>query len=439
MTTSHGDPSVHTAPSALRDSVDGVSAPGAVVPPPSEPAQRREAFHCSLARFPAALFQLDPRLAEGWYADRYFVRTADTLAHAGRSPRVRMQLFAKKHGVLAGIYEAVRLLQTQLRPHPATGARWSLADLEIQTLMDGDAIAPWDTVMHIVGPYLAFAHLETAYLGVIADRTLVATNVRRAIEASAGKPIVFMAARHGDWRRQTPDGYAALVGGAASVSSDANGAWWGARGVGTMPHALIAAMDGDTVAATLAFTRYVRDRDPGVNVISLVDYHNDVIGDSLAVARAMEREFGRGALWGVRVDTSERLVDRALQGREAEFPGESLAGVSPPLVRELRRAFDGAGFADVRIGVSGGFTPRKIRRFESEGVPVDFYGVGSSLLGHNAGEADGLVNSFDFTADIVEVDGRPEHKEGRPRRADPRLITLDPAHLDALDREAAAS
>jgi nicotinate phosphoribosyltransferase len=413
-----------------------VSDPAAVVPPPGDPADRREALHCSLAHFPAALFQFDPRLADGWFADRYFVRTAETLAHAGRDPIVRMQLFAKKHGILAGVYEAIRLLQTQLRPHPATGHRWTLHDLEVRTLMDGDALAPEDTVMHIVGPYLAFAHLETAYLGVLADRTLVSTNVRRAIEAAHGKSVIFMAARHGDWRRQTPDGYAALVGGAASVSSDANGAWWGARGVGTMPHSIIAAFGGDTVEATLAFTRYVRDREPDVNVVSLVDYHNDVVGDSLAVARAMRDAFGPSALWGVRVDTSERLVDRALQGREGEFPGEKLTGVNPPLIRELRRALDEAGFGDVKIGVSGGFTPRKILRFEVERVPVDFYGVGSSLLGHNNGEVDGLVNNFDFTADIVEVDGREEHKVGRPRRDDPRLITLDADHLDALDREA---
>ena len=65
--------------------------------------------------------------------------------------------------------------------------------------------------------------------------------MRRVIDAAAGKPVIFMGARHDDWRVQTPDGYAAMVGGAGSVSSDAGGAWWGARGVGTMPHAMIAA------------------------------------------------------------------------------------------------------------------------------------------------------------------------------------------------------
>jgi nicotinate phosphoribosyltransferase len=376
----------------------------------------------ALARFPASLFQFDARMCEGWLSDRYFLRSAATLAHAGRDPEVTLQIFAKHHGVAAGLYEAVRLLETQLagtprpRPHDA---------ITVHTLLDGDVIEPWETVMLVRGPYRAFAHLETPLLGVLARRTLVASNVRRVIDAAAGRPVIFMGARHDDWRVQTPDGYAAMVGGAGSVSSDAGGAWWGARGVGTMPHAIIAAFGGDTVAATLAFTRYVRAHEPDVRVVSLVDYENDAIGCSLAVARAMRAEFGDGVLSGVRVDTSERLVDRALAGAEARYPDQRLTGVNPLLVRLLRDALDVEGFGDVGIVVSGGFTPRKIERFERDGVPVTAYGVGSSLLGHNDGAADGLLANFDFTADIVELDGRPEAKVGRELRPNERLVRVE--------------
>jgi nicotinate phosphoribosyltransferase len=192
-----------------------------------------------------------------------------------------------------------------------------------------------------------------------------------------------------------------------------------------MPHAMIAAFGGDVVEATLAFTRYVRAEEPDVSVVSLVDYNNDVVTDSLAVARAMRREFGDGALSGVRVDTSERLVDRSLEGTADRYPGETLEGVSPPLVRRLRSALDGEGFGDVGIVVSGGFTPRRIHRFEEEKVPVSAYGVGSSLLGHNDGESDGLLANFDFTADIVEVDGRAESKVGRGLRPNSRLVRVE--------------
>src|SRR5215213_6660797 len=81
---------------------------------PTDPAQRTEALHAGLRGYPCEIFQFDPRMGTGWLSDRYFVRTANTLRHAGRDPIVTMQVFAKRRGVLAGVYEAVRLLQTQL-------------------------------------------------------------------------------------------------------------------------------------------------------------------------------------------------------------------------------------------------------------------------------------------------------------------------------------
>jgi len=65
----------------------------------------------------------------------------------------------------------------------------------------------------------------------------------------------------------------------------------------------------------------------------------------------------------------------------------------------------------VKIVASGGFTVDKIDAFEAAGVPVDVYGVGSSLL----------RGSNDFTADIVRVEGRPLAKVGRIERPNARL------------------
>jgi nicotinate phosphoribosyltransferase len=397
-------------------------------PHTDSPDARHRALHRALRGFPASLFQFDPRMRDGWYSDRYFVRTARTIAVDGRDPVVQVQVFAKQSGIIAGVYEVIRMLQTQLAPHPAGTRHYTLRDFTIETLVDGDPVEPFETALLITGPYVAFAHLETDYLGVLARRSLVATNVRRVIGAASGKPVIFMGARHDDWRVQTPDGYAARVG--------AGGEWWGAAGVGTMPHAIIAAYGGDVVAATLAFARYCQAHERDVKVVSLVDYHNDVIGDTLAVARAMREAFGRGSLAGVRVDTSERLVDAALAADAERLGREGFTGVNPELVRRLRAALDDADFPEVGIIVSGGFTPAKIRRFETEGVPVVGYGIGSSLLGHNDGLDDGLLNDFDFTADVVRVDGRLESKVGRGFAPNPRLVTLDIASLEAADESA---
>src|SRR5688572_652594 len=146
--------------------------------------ERHGALHRELARYPATVFTFDPRMAEAWLSDRYFQRTAATLAHAGRSPVVTMQLFAKQHGIVAGIVETIRMLQTQLAAPAADGRRYTLRDFQIATLLEGDTITPWETVMWVRGPYVAFAHLETPYLGVLARRSLVATNVRLLIDAA---------------------------------------------------------------------------------------------------------------------------------------------------------------------------------------------------------------------------------------------------------------
>jgi len=396
------------------------------VTPRSRDAGREEALYRQLARFPAALFQFDPRMRDGWLTDRYFVRTIGTLEHAGRDPRVTMQFFPKSEGVVAGLYECVRMLQTQLWP----GHRYE--DLRVWTLLEGEPVSPWEVPFRVEGTYRAFAHLETPLDGVLSRRSLIASNVARAAEAAGDTPVVYFGPRHDDWRIQTPDGYAARVGGGREVSSDAGGAWWGSEGVGTMPHAMIAAFGGDVVEATLAFVRYVRDREAGVPVVSLVDYDNDCVGDALAVARAIREEFGDGVLEAVRLDTSSKLIDRALY-RDPELWGrEDVRGVNPHLVRKVRGALDSEGFEYVGIFVSGGFTPAKIRRFEEEDLPIAGYGVGSSLLGH--GEADeGVISSFDFTADVVEVDGEPEGKVGRWLWENPRLMQLDWERLRDTD------
>jgi len=128
------------------------------------------------------------------------------------------------------------------------------------------------------------------------------------------------------------------------------------------------------------------------------------------------------------------LEDVSLVGAaDSDFlAGEPRTGVSSALVRRLRAALDAAGFPEVGIFVSGGFVPTKMRRFEEAGVPVAGYGVGSSTLGHNRGDVDGLVTGFDFTADVVRVDGRAESKEGRSEHANPRFVRLDASRIPAL-------
>ncbi len=336
------------------------------------------------------------KMRAGYYTDAYFNHTRAALLQDGRRPRVLMQVFQKNNAWLGGMDEAIAILRLCAHEHDG---------LEIRALYDGDRIEPWETVMTIEGDYTAFAHLETVYLGTLARRTLITTNVVRVVEAANGKPIIFMPARHDHHRVQTGDGYAAYVAGRImgaeiGVTTDEQASWWGGRGIGTVPHSLIASYGGDTV---LAARKFVEWAPADMNVTVLVDFENDSVRTALETADALGDR-----LWGVRLDTSEALVDRSLWHELGDFRP---TGVNERLVLNVREALDAAGYERVRIVVSGGFDTEKIREFEERGVPVDAYGVGSSLI----------RGANDYTADIVLTDGRPSGKVGRHHRENPRL------------------
>ena len=315
------------------------------------------------------------RMRAGYYTDAYFNHARETLLADGRRPHVLMQVFQKKHAWLGGMDEALAILR--LAAHD-----WDA--LTVHALHDGDEVEPYETVLTIEGDYTLFAHLETLYLGTLARRTLVTTNTIRVLQAARAKPVIFMPARHDHWRIQTGDGYAAYMAGQVcgapvGVTTDDQASWWGGKGIGTVPHSLIAAYGGDTVLAARRFAEWA---PTDLNVTVLVDFENHSVRTALEVAEALGDR-----LWGVRLDTSETLVDRSLWDEMGDFKP---TGVNERLVRNVRAALDEAGFPGVRIVASGGFTVEKIEEFERDEVPVDAYGVGSSLI----------RGSNDFTADV---------------------------------------
>ena len=427
------------------------------------------------------------KIRSGYKSDIYFNRTKYVLERDGMHPAATMQVFQKKEGatvvgtdhslailhVGAGHYRdrvaAQRLFERYLENERALYRVWSALpevdwltyqpvarqifdtsralaelwvpswrELEVRSLFDGEVAHAREPVMHIDGDYADYAHLETLYLGALTDGTKVASNTRAVVEAANGKPVIMFGARHQSHEAQAGAGYAAHVGGAIGVSTDEQGEWWGSRGLGTIPHALIAVYGGDTVLATLKFDQHINQSDEPlghltarenpeghINITALVDFHNDVVGTSLQVAKALGQR-----LWGVRVDTSEDMIDASVLEEIRLARGRAsgdVRGVTPRLVEILRAALDRNSYAHVRIVASGGFDAAKIRRFEEAGVPVDVYGVGAELL-HAGGPA------YDYTADVVRVDGRPLGKVGRAYAENPRLASVDWASLTSAER-----
>ena len=430
------------------------------------------------------------KIRAGYKSDIYFGRTKYVLEKDGRRDRVTMQVFQKHPRAVivgtdqtlailhvgAGRYrdrvraqrlferylEAERRLYRMWLDLPRIGwseyeptarevfevshelaALWEPAwqELAVDSLFDGELADPREPVMHIQGEYASFAHLETLYLGALTEGTKIATNTRDVVAAARGRPVIMFGARHQAQEAQAGSGYAAYIGGAIGVSTDEQGEWWGSKGLGTIPHAMIAVYGGDTTLATLKFDEHINRSPealahitaPGtaeghVNVTALVDFQNDVVNTSLGVAHALG-----GRLWGVRVDTSETMVDlsivRELVAREGRAHG-AVRGVTPRLVELLREALDASGYRHVKIVASGGFDARKIRRFEELGVPVDVYGVGSALV-HGT--------TFDHTADVVRVGDREISKVGRRYTASARLRSIDWQELIGAARSASST
>lgn len=335
------------------------------------------------------------KIKAGYYTDAYFLRSEEILNGDNYHPRVLMQIFPRANVVLCGIDETIALLKK---------CAFNPENLVIHALHDGDEVEEWETVMTIEGDYADFAHLETLYLGALARQSRIATNVRKVVKAANGKPVLFFPARYDIYQTQESDGYAAKVGGLTGFSTDANAKACGGKGLGTIPHALIAAYNGDTVAATAAFDKYV---DPSIARIALVDFDNDCVNTSLAVARKLGKK-----LVGVRLDTSGSMVDKSLWTQIGTFKP---TGVCKELVCNVRKALDAEGFNHVKIIVSGGFDAARVAAFEEMGVPVDTYAVGSSFF-------DGNIN---FTADIVKVDGKDCAKAGRRYNPNPRLELVE--------------
>src|SRR3954464_3200132 len=215
-------------------------------------------------------------MREGYYTDQYFNLTRDLLELEGHRPRVLMQVFQKQEAILGGVDEAIAVLKQCAGRHVDGGWEEGWDELEVCALHEGDEVSPRETVMTIEGDYGLFAHLETVYLGCMARRTLVMRNVKAVVDAARGKEILFFPARHDHWLVQTGHSWAAHVArgiggsadaqrcggggrGAFGVSPAAQASWWGGRGVGPVPHALIAAYGGDPVAAARAFARRYGD------------------------------------------------------------------------------------------------------------------------------------------------------------------------------------
>lgn len=346
-----------------------------------------------ISRLTNKTFKFDPRLKDGFFAANYFLRSRKIVEEFAPNHIVTMQWFQRTNDAMAcGIDESIALIHTfAVNPE----------ELTIEALNDGDLIEANEPVLKVTGKYEHFGFLESMIDGILARRSSVATNVYHVVRELKGKDIFSMADRQDEYNTQIGDGYATYVAGIRKVSTDAQGLWWGGHGVGTMPHALIQICGGDICKASDIYHKAF----PNEQVTALIDYNNNVIVDSLKLAKHLGK-----TLRGVRVDTSKSLIDHYFDDKDTS--GFDPHGVCKELIFALRKALDDNGFNYVKIIVSSSFNVDKIKEWVKLGVPVDTYGVGTSFVNNM---------TVGYTGDLVMLDGKPEAKEGRRNIESKRL------------------
>lgn len=324
----------------------------------------------------------DETIRRGECTDIYFVRTEETLREDSVNPAVFMEVTASAlpdpWAVFCGLSDVISLLEGL----PVT----------VDALPEGTVFFPGEPVIRISGNYRNFCRYETAILGFLCHASGIASAAAHITSAARGRPVYSFGSR-----RQHPAiarmiERAAWIGGVDGVSNIC--APEGMPVVGTMPHAFVMCYDTPEDAWRAFDAHAPRD----VSRIMLCDTWCDEKSESLRAAAC-------GAT-AVRLDTP-----RSRRGNMQE------------IIDEVRWELDAAGYAGVKIFLTGGVTRHDIVLYRDR---VDAFGVGGAIAN---------APVIDFGMDIVEIDGRPRAKRGKRsgikqvyRMPDGRHLVLPASH-----------
>lgn len=356
------------------------------------------------------------------FTDKYFVRTRRIVEHFGDC-RVTYAVFMRRP-----VLFAPRLALDWLRGILAGRG----ANIEIRPMFEeGGWVGAGEPMLYLEGSFAHLADLETILLQKLGPACVAAFNAYAMCVDLPRVGFLAMDARHCAGAEMAEMmAYAASVGSAEARrrvgavgfignANDATAHYFGqAKGLGTMPHALIG-YAGSTVRAAEMFHEVFPDEPLSV----LVDYFGKEVSDSLEVCRRFPDLAAAGRL-GVRLDThggrfvegldtaqSYAVLERHAPGAirtyrtESELRWLTGTGVTAAAIFHVREQLDAAGFDKVKIIASSGFSPSKCKLMASVNAPIDVVGTGSYL-------PDTWTETY-ATADVIAYDGQYRVKVGR--------------------------
>jgi nicotinate phosphoribosyltransferase len=305
----------------------------------------------------------DDDILSGRTTDVYFQRTVEVLKNAGLSDvKVRAEFHVSslprdyKWAVFTGLKEVIEVLR---------GRRVTL-----YAMPEGTVFYENEPVMVIEGPYLEFAVLETAILGILRHYSSISTKAARIKKLVGDKTCLFFGARVLHPAIQPMADRAAYIGGCDGVATVLGAEMMGIKPSGTMPHALMIIFKAVMGDHTLAWVWFDKTVPMDVPRIVLADTFLDEREEALLAAKLLNER-----LYGVRLDT----------------PG-SRRGNMRRIVEEVRWSLDLHGYRHVKIFVSGGLDEPQITALKDV---ADGFGVGTSIA---------FPPSVDLSMDIVEVE-----------------------------------
>lgn len=302
----------------------------------------------------------DDDIKNGVVTDKYFIWTEKVLKAKNVNPKVVAEVTTSGWGILAGLEDALKLLEG--------------LPVDVYAMPEGSLFFPHEPVITIVGRYLDFARFETSLLGFICHMSGVATQAFRFKLAAGDRKVFSFGTRRMHPAIAAAIERAAYIGGVDGVSNFAAEKYLGIPSMGTMPHAMIICF-GNQVEAWKSFDEVV-DRE--VSRTMLVDTYFD---EKTEAVMAVENVKNVNA---VRLDTPS-----------------SRRGNFRKIIEEVRWELNIRGREDVRIFVSGGLSLSDVLGLRDI---VDAFGVGTSISG---------AGPIDFALDIVEREGRFAAKRGK--------------------------
>jgi nicotinate phosphoribosyltransferase len=282
-----------------------------------------------------------------------------------RNPVVVFEVYAGVTGVLSGVNEVLPFLR----------ARLPVADSQVFSLSDGDAIQAGETVLRIVAPYATFGMYRDVITGIFGSSIGWATAANECVRAAGNTRVMVSGSPFVHPNVVDSMEYSAYVGGCAAVSTQKGGERTATVPQGSMPHDFVLIWG----AADRAMSVYDRHSRLGAQRVMPVPTTGDAIQEALDAAYALSGG-----------------TTNPLRAIKVSVPG-NLGGGNPELAAELKARLEDAGFGSVDIYVSGELTPELIAEYEASDAEVGLYVVGRYVA---------AAPPATVSAAIKEIDGR---------------------------------